>query len=170
MVDKERVLLATWVDTSLFRWWTAALRTSGDVVPLLRSGTGDLSLYVSRGADDQASFLRHRLCSILQRGCDRLWAKSLKAEEFVFALNDQFQQAAPDLTQRTADHLHQWMSNPPVTFVVARSSDDQLKRQFEPLAGKLAGPWQKTFDQSIDRLIALTQDDSLWEEVPRPKI
>lgn len=170
MVDKERVLLATWVDTSLFRWWTAAIRTNGEVVPLLRSGTGDLSLYVSRDADDQASFLRHRLCSILQRGCDRLWAQSLKAEEFVFALNDEFQQAAPDLTRRTADHLNQWMSNPPVTFVVARPSGDQLTRQFESLAGKLETTWQDAFDRSIDRLIELTQEDSAWEEVPRPRI
>lgn len=166
MVEKERVLLLTYIDTAQFQWWTAAIAAEGPVDPLLRSQPGDLSLYLDQSADEQASFLRHRLCSVLQRGCDRLWGRSRKADEFAFALNANFVRTAPNLTQRIADHLHQWMSAPPVTFLVQTEAG---RHSFEACAGELAPTWQQRFQQQITQLVTLTDNDALWEEVPPPR-
>src|SRR5437870_9563176 len=119
MDAKTPVVLLVLVETARLRWFVASLGLDGRATPLLRSEVGDLDKYVGLSFDEQVSFLRHRFCGVLQRGCDRLWARGNKACQFVFVFDRALPEAAGDLTQAVADHLAEWMLNPPVVVFIS---------------------------------------------------
>src|SRR5258708_35055651 len=114
MDSKTPVVLIVLVDAARLRWLVAALGLDGALVPLLRSEDGDLATYQGLPFDEQVSFLRHRFCGVLQRGCDRLWPAGKKACHFVFLFDGILPGATEELIQQTAEHFVEWMLNPPV--------------------------------------------------------
>src|SRR5262245_51840597 len=114
MTQKAPRLLVVLVDSARLRWFVAAFGLDGHPEPLLRSVDGDLARYQELEYDDQVSFLRHRFCGVVQRGCDRLWARELKACHFVFVFEGLLPDATGGLTQAVAEHFTLWMINPPV--------------------------------------------------------
>ena len=122
---KTPVLLTVLIDTSEMRWHAAGIAFDSTIHPLLVSAENDLAPYTDMEFDEQASFLRHRCCGILQSGCDRLWGLKKKAIHFVFVVDNTFSGAPHTLTERVAEHLVQWMTSPPVTFFTADSSGFQ---------------------------------------------
>jgi len=121
MEKKEPVLLTILIDTTRMRWLAGGISFDQQVFPLLASQDYDLAGYRDMEFDEQASFLRHRFCGALQRGCDRLWGLQKKACQFVFLTDQIFPDAPPALTDRIAEHLVQWMTNPPVIFFFANA-------------------------------------------------
>ena len=164
MAKKELVTLCVLVDTGTLSWWVAALRDSGDVRPLLRSEPGDLDRYRGLSSDEQTSFLRHRFCNILQRGTDRLWGYQMKAQTFAFILDNDLPHAAAELTVRTADHLVQWMSQPPVIFVRIPVTADPAPRV--AIAGEVTESQLSHLTSAAASMRQLQHNSSDWETVP----
>ena len=85
--------------------------------------------------DEQVGFLRHRFCGVLQRGCNRLWEQGKKACQFVFvfegSLPERGKSEPGELTLRIAEHMVEWMMNPPVVVLTAESAS------LERVAGEL---------------------------------
>src|SRR5437764_7082220 len=104
MEPKTPVLLLVLVETARLRWFVASLGLDGRAAPLLRSEAGDLDKYLSLPFDEQGSFLRHRFCGVLQRGCDRLWGRSSKACQFVIVFDGLLPDATRTPTQAVAAH------------------------------------------------------------------
>src|SRR5437588_6763986 len=136
MDAKTPVVLLVLVETARLRWFVASLGLDGRATPLLRSEVGDLDKYLGLPFDEQVSFLRHRFCGVLQRGCDRLWPRNLKACQFVFVFDGVLPGTTAELTTRVAEHLVGWLLNPPVA-VFARS--DEMGQSATPPMIKLAG-------------------------------
>src|SRR5262245_37906977 len=134
MEQKTPVLLVVLVETAQLRWFVAALGLDGRVTPLLRSEVGDLEKYLGLEFDEQVAFLRHRFCGVLQRGCDRLWARDCKACQFVLVFEGLVPEATGALTQAVADNLTLWLMNPPVAVLNCTGEPRRLDR----LAGDLA--------------------------------
>src|SRR4051812_37896745 len=109
MEQKTPVLVVVLVETSRLRWFVAALDLEGRSIPLLRSEVGDLEKYIGLDFDEQVAFLRHRFCGVLQRGCDRTWARDCKACQFVLVFEGLVPEASGALTQAVADNLSQWL-------------------------------------------------------------
>src|SRR5262245_20668591 len=103
MESKTPVLLVVLVETSPARRSVAAVGLDGQPVPLLRSDVGDLEKYRGQDFDGQVSFLRHRFCGVLQRGCDRLWARNLKAAQFAFVFEAPLAEPTGRLTAAVAE-------------------------------------------------------------------
>src|SRR5262245_18062199 len=135
MSQKKPAMLVVLVETSQSRWFVATIDLDGRVDPLIRSVDGDLGRFRELPYTDQVSFLRHRFCGVVQRGCDRLWAREKKACQFVFVFEGLLPDATGQLTQAISDHFTLWMLNPPV--VVYCSSDGKESVQLEKLAGEL---------------------------------
>src|SRR5438128_1583123 len=114
MHSKAPVLLLVLVETARLRWFVAVLGLDGRAVPLLRSDVGDLEKYRTLDFDEQVAFLRHRFCGVLQRGCDRIWARESMTCQFVFVFDGLIPDPTSTLTQVVAEHFTQWMLNPPV--------------------------------------------------------
>ena len=169
MSEKEPVLLTTLIDTSRMRWLVGAIGFDGEIYPLVRSQDNDLSSYRNLEFDEQASFLRHRFCGVLQRGCDRVWGLKKKAAHFVFVLDQPFPDAAPELTERTAEHLFEWMANPPVTFLIAKNTFESTDVKLKPIAGTLDERSMSVFESSLAKLGNAANDDDRWEESPKPR-
>src|SRR4051812_48746383 len=108
MESKEPVLLVVLVETARLRWFVASLHLDGRVEPLLCSEEGDLEKYRGVEFDEQVSFLRHRFCGVLQRGCDRLWARDCKARRYVIVFEGLLPEPTGTLTQAVADHYAMW--------------------------------------------------------------
>lgn len=169
MADRAPALLIVLIENAQWRWHVAAIDTDGNAIPLLRSEVGDLDQYRDLEFDSQVSFLRHRLAGALQRGCDRLYPKNLKANHFLLIADTTFPDSADGVTQRLADHFIEWMMNPPASFYVCGSAfRDAAPTQFDRLAGedektvftKLEAAWPaliSSFDQPDD-----------WELISRP--
>lgn len=170
MSQKEPVLLLVLVQTSRMRWLAAGIDFQNQLFPLLVSSDNDLAPYLTLDFDEQASFLRHRFCGILQRGCDRLWGLKKKACKFVFLTDDQFPGAArEELTQRVADHLVDWMANPSVAFL---NSDAEFSTQsLNPalIAGELSTEQQSALHSALPSLSQALHTPEAWEQVPLPK-
>jgi hypothetical protein len=166
---KIPVLLVVFVETSRLRWFVAAIGQDGVVLPLVCSEEGNLSPYLDLSFDEQVAFLRHRLCGVLQRGCDRLWARMKKAQQIAIVLERPLDRCPENLTQRVADHFVEWMSNPPVAFFVREQSvaDGELPR-LNCLAGELTASWQSLLSAALTSLLAATADSSLWELYIKP--
>jgi hypothetical protein len=156
MTTKEPVLLVVLVEAARLRWLVAAVGLDGAVAPLLRSEDGDLATYQGLNVDDQVSFLRHRFCGILQRGCDRLWPVGRKACQFVFIFEGTLPGTTEELTQRVAEHFVEWMLNPPV-IVLRREGG------LERLAGAIEPPREDVLRRSLPTLVAATADEARWE-------
>jgi hypothetical protein len=170
MEGKTPVLLLVLVETTQLRWFVAALGLDGAALPLLRSEVGDLDKYLGLPFEEQVSFLRHRFCGVLQRGCDRLWARQMKACQFVFVFEASLPEAADNLTQTVADHFVEWMLNPPV--VVFTSADgftangtpvlDRIAGEIEPRLGEILG-------DRLGALLAVREDANQWELSPKKR-
>ena len=171
MAEKEPVLLTILIDTRRMRWLAGGIGFDKQVFPLLASQDDDLAGYRSMEFDEQASFLRHRFCGALQRGCDRLWGLRKKAFQFVFLTDSVFPGAPDELTDRIADHLAQWMTNPPVVFFSSEAgSFDVSPVAVTRLAGDISAELSTAFDAGLPALLeAATQTDQ-WEQVPLPKV
>ncbi len=139
MPPKDPALLTVLSETSRMRWLAGGIGFGQQVFPLLASQDDDLAGYRGLEFDEQTSFLRHRFCGALQRGCDRLWGINKKACQFVFLIDRAFPDAPRELTDRVSDHLVQWMANPPVVFF-SSSSESFAARPVEitRLAGEIS--------------------------------
>jgi hypothetical protein len=115
--EKELVTLAVLVDAARLRWFVAAVDRSGAVEPLVRSADDDLAPCRDLGFDDQVSFLRHRLCGVLQRGSDRLWPAGKKAGLFAVLFDGDVPGTSEELTRRVAEHFALWLMNPPAVVL-----------------------------------------------------
>jgi hypothetical protein len=163
MESKAPAVLVVLVEAARLRWFVAGLGLDGGSFPLLRSEEGDLSPYQGLDFDDQVSFLRHRFCGILQRGCDRLWARDSKACQFVFVFGGLLPGTTATLTERVADHFVQWMLNPPVAVFACEGGLDSCATPRTPLAGQLDAPLQKLLDDGLAGLIVATAEEGAWE-------
>ena len=78
----------------------------------------DLAISSSNGTMivDGGTVTRGSGSGVLQRGCDRLWRREEKPRQIVFVANGLFSEATPELTQRVADHLVEWMTSPLVVM------------------------------------------------------
>ena len=162
MDAKTPVVLLVLVETARLRWFVASLGLDGRATPLLRSEVGDLEKYRSLPFDEQVSFLRHRFCGVLQRGCDRLWARSSKACQFVIVFEGLLPDATGTLTQAVADHYAMWMLNPPAA-VFNRTGDPP---RLELLAGQLDKPLEELVLAHLGELLAARDDPGAWEVSP----
>ena len=167
MTAKEPVLLTVLIETLNLRWYVAGIGLTGEAWPLLKSEVGNLSPYIGVAFDEQVSFLRHRLSGVLQRGCDRLWGRQQKPCQIVFVADGVFAHAAPELTQRVAEHFVEWMTSPPVVFFTSENGFAiagpwSLTR----VAGDLEeSPWASLHAGLPALRVALDQPD-LWELAP----
>jgi hypothetical protein len=164
MEPKAPVMLLVLVETARLRWFVAAIGLDGRSVPLLRSEVGDLAKYQGFDFDEQVAFLRHRFCGVLQRGCDRIWARDSKACHFVFVFEGLLPDATGRLTQAIAEHFSQWMLNPPVVVfhdTGGPGSGEALR--LERLAGQLDRPLEELLLARLDGLRAAQEDPSAWE-------
>lgn len=170
MIPKEPVLLTILIETARLRWLAGGIGFDQDTVPLLASQDDDLAGYRDQEFDAQASFLRHRFCGALQRGCDRLWGLRRKACHFVFVTDRILPHASPELTERVAEHLAQWMTNPPVVFFSAdRESFDSRPVEITRIAGDISAELLETLQAGLPQLLDAASDSHKWEQVPLPK-
>src|SRR5437588_9991188 len=118
MDAKTPVVLLVLVETARLRWFVASLGLDGRATPLLRSEVGDLDKYRGLPFDEQVAFLRHRFCGVLQKGCDRLWARGLKASQFAIVFEGVLPDPTGGLVRAVADHFTLRMVNPPAAAFV----------------------------------------------------
>ena len=165
MTPKTPVLLLVLVETARLRWFVAALGLDGRSVPLLRSEEGDLAKYQGLPFDEQVAFVRHRFCGVVQRGCDRLWVRDLKASHFVFVFEGLLPEPTGEVTQAAAEHFALWMLNPPAVVFNAPAGAGRL----EKLAGDLAPPLEELVLAHLEELLAARQDANAWELSPKKR-
>jgi hypothetical protein len=167
MDSKTPVLLVVLVETSRLRWFVATLGLDGQATPLLRSEVGDLDKYRGLDFDAQVSFLRHRFCGVLQRGCDRMWGRAQKARQFAFVFEAPVPEPTGQLTGAVADHFVEWMLNPPVAvFVSADGFDGQGDLALEPVAGSIDPQLRQLLNAHLGTLLAARHDPDAWELAP----
>jgi hypothetical protein len=158
MDQKTPVLLVILVQTAELRWFVASLARDGQAAPLLRSDIGDLEKYRNLDFDEQVSFLRHRFCGVLQRGCDRLWARHEKACQFAFVFDEPLPESSGKLTTAVAEHFAGWLLNPPVVIYLRDTGLHQL-------AGTIDEPLETLLRSQLDALLAARADVAAWELV-----
>jgi hypothetical protein len=164
MTDKVPVVLVVLVEGARLRWFVAALDLGGGVVPLLRSEDGDLGAYRGLSFDDQVSFLRHRFCGVVQRGCDRLWPAGRKPCQFAFLFAGPLPDASAELIPRLADHFAEWMLSPPaVVFARAAGFDGTAPLAPSWLAGTIERPAAGALDAGLAPLLKAAADPDVWE-------
>jgi hypothetical protein len=157
MDSKTPVLLVVLVEASRLRWFVAAIDPDGRTEPLLRSEVGNLEKYRGLDFEEQVSFLRHRFCGVLQRGCDRLWARQQKARQFAFVFDEPLPEPTGRLTAAVAQHFLEWLLNPPA--VVYTGALERVVGTIDPaLEGQLRA--------GLGALWALRDDAAAWELVP----
>lgn len=159
MAKREPVLLAVLIENAVQRWYLAGIDDRSNVTPLVCSEPGNLSAYIGQEFDEQVSFLRHRLSGALQRGCDRLWGRNQKPALIVFAIDELFPHASTELTQRVADHFVEWMSNPPVVFLLKEDSQSG----WQTLVGDWSDEQREVFNKAWDNFVAAQSQRDLWE-------
>lgn len=162
MVARQPVTLAVLIECETYRWHVAGIDQHGCVTPLVCSEPGDLSEYVGQELDEQVIFLRHRLSGALQGGCDRLWGREEKPCQIVLAADRLFPDAAPELTQRVADHFVEWMTSPPVVFLVLSGESPR----YQQLAGDWAAESRGAFETGLADLLAARSQEQYWELIP----
>jgi hypothetical protein len=170
MDAKTPVLLVVLVETSQLRWFVAAVGPDGVATPLLRSEVGDLDKVLGNDFDEQVSFLRHRLCGVLQRGCDRLWARQWKASQFVFVFEGPFPGATEQLTRAAAEHFVEWLLNPPVVVYVSNNGfgGDEAPR-LDRVAGEIDLPAGQRLHDCLGTLLAAREAGQAWELSPKKR-
>ncbi len=160
METKTPTILIVLVESARLRWYVAALGLDGQLVPLICSDEDDLSPYRGLEWIEQVAFLRHRFCGVLQRGCYRLWEQQKKAYQFVFIFEGLLSENQGQLTQRIAEHMVEWMLNPPVA-VLAELEPGRL----DCLAGQMEAAQQALLFGQLPQLDALRADSGSWEMV-----
>jgi hypothetical protein len=166
MEAKVHVLLVVLVETVRLRWFVASVGLEGQAAPLLRSEIGDLERYRGLDFDEQLAFLRHRFCGVVQRGCDRIWARGEKARQFVFVFDGLLAEPTGELTRAIAEHFTLWMLNPPVAvFVSADGFDGGGSPRLDMLAGHLDPALADVLRASLGSLLAVREDEGAWELV-----
>jgi hypothetical protein len=164
MEAKAPVLLVVLVETVRLRWFVASVGLGGQAAPLLRSEVGDLERYRGLDFDEQLAFLRHRFCGVLQRGCDRVWARGEKARHFVFVFDGPLAEPAGELTRAVAENLALWMLNPPVAvFVSPVGFDSGEPPRLEALVGDLDPTLGELLRAHLGELLAVREDADAWE-------
>jgi hypothetical protein len=163
MEPKTPVLLVVLVETSRLRWFVAELGLDGTAAPLLRSDVGDLEKYRGLDFDGQVSFLRHRFCGVLQRGCDRLWARGDKACQFAFVFEAPLPEPTGQLTAAVAEHFVQWLLNPPVAVLVSADGFEAPGPRLETVAGAIDAPLADLLRSRLGGLLAARADEGRWE-------
>ncbi|HEY5316058.1 MAG TPA: hypothetical protein VIK18_26255, partial [Pirellulales bacterium] len=124
--------------------------------------------YLALPFDEQVGFLRHRLSGVLQRGCDRLWARAKKPCQIVLIASRALDEAAGPLTQRVADHFVEWMSNPPVVFFVCQDGfSPQPLPRLDKLAGELEPARQTLLNSRLLELFQAAEEPGRWEQIPK---
>jgi hypothetical protein len=163
MATKVPVVLVVLVEGARLRWLVAAVDLDGTVAPLVRSEDGDLATYQGLDFDEQLSFLRHRLCGVVQRGCDRLWPVGKKAGQFVVVFEGPLPAAPAELIPRVADHFVEWMLNPPVAVFTGEGIGGTGTPRLSRLAGTLEGPAESALEAGLAALSAAAADPGAWE-------
>jgi hypothetical protein len=163
MEPKAPVMLLVLVETARLRWFVASVGLDGATAPLLRSEVDDLEKYLGLSFDEQVSFLRHRFCGVLQRGCDRLWGRNCKACQFVFVFEGLLPDATGTLTQAVAEHFTQWLLNPPAAVFNSPPGAPHP----DALAGRLDGPLEELLRARLGGLLAAREDLGAWELAPK---
>ncbi len=168
--SREPVLLAVLIQPSLFSWHVAGIRRDGQPVPLMRSEENNLSDYRGLEEDAQRSFLRHRIAGVLQRGCDRLFARNMKADHFVLIADRHFPDASEALTGQLAEHFTSWMINPPVTYLLAPPGfASGSLADLRLIAGDLPESIGEALEKALPGLAARLEDSAAWELIARPQ-
>ncbi len=159
MDSKTPVLLVVLVQTARLRWFVAAIEPDGRAEPLLRSEVGDLEKYRGLDFEEQVSFVRHRFCGVLQRGCDRLWGRGEKARQFVFVFDEPLPEPTGGLTAAVAEHFVEWLLNPPVVVYIGAP-------QLDKVAGAIEAPLEDLLCARLGALLAARDDLAAWELAP----
>ncbi|HKI35609.1 MAG TPA: hypothetical protein VKA46_27380 [Gemmataceae bacterium] len=162
MDSKTPVVLVVLVQTSRLRWFVAAIDLDGQAVPLLRSEAGDLEKYRGLDFEGQVTFLRHRFCGVLQRGCDCLWSRGQKARQFAFVFEEPLPSPTGQLTEAVAEHFVEWMLNPPVVVYAGAVGSPGLNR----VAGAIDGALEELLRSRLGTLLAARDDLGAWELAP----
>ena len=167
MTKKEPALLTVLIETGRLRWSAAGIRLCGEALPLVQSEPGNLRPYIGAEFDVQVTFLRHRLSGVLQRGCDRLWGRTLKPCQIVFLADGLFAQAPPELTPRVAEHFVEWMTSPPVVFFVREGGFAQSgSLSLHCVAGELEDALRSPLETGMPALFAALDQPGVWEIIP----
>lgn len=160
MTQKELVILAAQLDLAAGRWSVASIDAGGCVDPLVQSAVNDLAKHTIGSDDEKTSFLRHRIAGAIQRGADRLWGLTRKAELFAIQFIPVSATQDSDLIARVADHFCTWMVKPPV--VCLQTDDD----------GSVSLLASNTEEHDLQRITVgltamrpLTSQEHLWETV-----
>ncbi|WP_442511129.1 hypothetical protein SH528x_002795 [Novipirellula sp. SH528] len=170
MSDRQLAPLVVLIDTSNCLWHAGTFDASSQPVPLIRSDSGNLDAYKGQPFDEQISFLRHRLAGVLQRGCDRLFSRQMKASHFVLIADGDFPEADESVTPRLAEHFVQWMMNPPVVYLRApQGFDVQDAGDLEVIAGDFPTEIASTVQTGLSQLVTLQSDSDLWERIATPQ-
>lgn len=170
MGDREPALLVVLIETASHRWHVAGVDSAGQTLTLLQSEDGNLDEYRGLEFDAQISFLRHRLAGVLQRGCDRLYARDLKASHFLLIADGLFPDAAEGVTERLAEHFVQWMMTPPVTFLmVPVEFNVRQASDFNIIAGELPQPVSTALNDALPTMVSQLNQSERWELIPRPQ-
>lgn len=169
MSPKAPVLLLVLVETAQLRWFVASIGLDGGSMPLLRSEEGDLAKYLDLPFDEQVDFLRHRLCGVVQRGCDRLWVRDLKACHFVFLFEGLLADPSGELTKSVADHFSLWMAKPAATTFVCPADVNGTPPPLQKLAGQMSPSLENLMQTGLGKLFAAQRDMTAWEVSPRKK-
>ncbi len=159
--EKERVILAAQFDLLTCRWSVASINVEGAVGPLVQSMAGNLACWTIGTFDERTSFLRHRIAGVLQRGSDRLWGRSQKADLFVIEFILDEAGADAKLIQRVADHFCMWMVNPPVICLQTETTCS-----LSVLATNFETADQARIDAGLTAMRPLTSQTDLWESIP----
>lgn len=170
MSDREPVVLVVLIQTDSLRWFVAGIDMKSHSYPLLRSEEGNLDEYFGLELDAQISFLRHRLAGVLQRGFDRLYARSMKANSILLAADGAFPTGDTELTERLANHFVQWMISPPVSYVVTtKAFQIQHEGDLSVVAGELSPSVSSLFRKALPSLVSQFAEPEYWELVHRPR-
>lgn len=166
MKSRDPVLLLIVIDTSELRWYAAGVGLDGTVYPLLASEPGNLEPYRQAIGDEQLSFLRHRLSGILQQASDRLWSRNLKPCRIVTVLDGEFSDTDTSLARRLAEHMHQWLWDPPADFYLHPNWQRvQSVADLQCLAGGLDPQYESAFLEALPLLAAAIRQAEKWEVV-----
>lgn len=176
MSDRAPAYLVVFVETAAMRWHVAAIDQAGRPLPLLQSEAGDLNEYRGQPSDEQVSFLRHRLAGALQRGCERLYFRKMKAAHFLIFVDAPLPHTDDGVTQRLAEHFVQWMVNPPATFLTlappaesAAPSAVRLVAGELPASIELPAPIESLLDDAIAELATAFDKPECWELMVPPQ-
>lgn len=164
MPEKQPVILSVLIETTKQRWFVAGISMDGHPVPLMCSETGNLGGHEESELDEHVSFLRHRLAGVLQRGCDRLWGRQMKPSQIAFIADADFPSAAPELTQRVADHFVAWMTKPPVVFFTCdKNWSGDEEPSLHQIAGTISDADRVSVTNALPALLETLDEPDHWE-------